>query len=140
LDDKGDENVFVMGCYGIGVTRTVAAAIEQYHDEAGIIWPTSLAPYQVLILPVTMKDSTIVEISEDLYEQLIALGVEVLYDDRDERAGVKFKDGDLVGIPFRICVGERNVQRGLVEVRERRSGTIELIPIEDAAHYVRDQL
>jgi len=140
LDDKGAENVFVMGCYGIGITRTVAAAIEQYHDEAGIVWPTSLAPYQVLILPVTMKDSKIVEVSDDLYEQLVALGVEVLYDDRDERAGVKFKDGDLVGIPFRICVGERNLRNGLVEVRERRSGKVELVPLEEAAQYVRDQL
>ena len=140
LDDKGEEKLFVMGCYGIGITRTVAAAIEQYHDEAGIIWPASLAPYQVLILPVTTKDSKIVEVSDDLYEQLSALGVEVLYDDRDERAGVKFKDGDLVGIPYRICVGERNLQKGLVEVRERRSGKIELIPLEDVAQYLRDQL
>ena len=140
LDEKGQENVFVMGCYGIGITRTVAAAIEQHHDEAGIMWPTSLAPYQVLILPVTMKDSTVVEVSDSLYEQLVALGVEVLYDDRDERAGVKFNDGDLIGIPFRICVGERNLQRGLVEVRERRTGETELVPIEDAAQHTRDRL
>jgi prolyl-tRNA synthetase len=140
LDEKGQERVFMMGCYGIGITRTVAAAIEQYHDDAGIIWPASLAPYQVLILPVTMKDGRIVEVSDSLYQQLVALGLEVLYDDRDERAGVKFKDGDLIGIPFRICVGERNVEKGLVEVRERRTGKTELIPIEDAAQYVRDQL
>jgi prolyl-tRNA synthetase len=87
-----------------------------------------------------MKDSTVVEVSDSLYEQLVALGVEVLYDDRDERAGVKFNDGDLIGIPFRICVGERNLQRGLVEVRERRTGETELVPIEDAAQHTRDRL
>lgn len=140
MDPSGDEKPFVMGCYGIGTTRTVAAAIEQHHDDTGIIWPVSLAPYHVLVLPVTMTNSRIVEVSESLYDQLTDLGVEVLYDDRDERAGVKFKDGDLIGIPFRICVGEKNVNKGLVEVRERRTGGIELVPIDDAAQYVQQQL
>jgi len=140
MDASGAEKPFVMGCYGIGTTRTVAAAIEQHHDDAGIIWPLSLAPYHVLVLPVTMKNSRIVEVSDSLYEQLTDLGVEVLYDDRDERAGVKFKDGDLIGIPVRICVGEKNVKKGLVEVRERRTGRTELVPIEDAAQYVQQQL
>jgi prolyl-tRNA synthetase len=140
LDEKGEENCFIMGCYGIGITRTVAAAIEQHHDDAGIIWPAPLAPYQVLILPIAMANDRIVEVSDRLYEQLTELGVEVLYDDRDERPGVKFKDGDLIGIPFRVCVGERNLKNGQVEVYDRRTGETELVPVENVAEHIQHQL
>jgi prolyl-tRNA synthetase len=140
LDKKGNENLFIMGCYGIGITRTMAAAIEQHHDDAGIIWPVNLAPYQTLILPIAMANNRIVEVSDTLYKQLSDLGIEVLYDDRDERPGVKFKDADLIGIPFRICVGEKNAQKGLVEVRERGTGKTELVPIENAAQFIQNQL
>jgi prolyl-tRNA synthetase len=136
----GTEKPFVMGCYGIGTTRTVAAAIEQHHDDEGISWPISIAPYHVLILPVAMANTRIVETSDRLYKELTDLGAEVLYDDRDERPGVKFKDGDLIGIPFRICVGDKNVQKGLVEIRERRTGKTDLVPIASAARYVQDKL
>jgi len=94
----------------------------------------------VLILPVAMANTRIVETSDRLYKELTDLGAEVLYDDRDERPGVKFKDGDLIGIPFRICVGDKNVQKGLVEIRERRTGKTDLVPIASAARYVQDKL
>lgn len=140
LDEKGEENCFIMGCYGIGITRTVAATIEQHHDDAGIIWPVPLAPYQVLILPIAMANDRIVEVSDKLYEQLTELGIEVLYDDRDERPGVKFKDGDLIGIPFRVCVGERNLKNGQVEVYDRRTGETELVSVDNVAQHIQQQL
>jgi len=140
LDEKGEEKCFIMGCYGIGITRTVAATIEQHHDDAGIIWPVPLAPYQVLILPIAMANDRIVEVSDKLYEQLTELGIEVLYDDRDERPGVKFKDGDLIGIPFRVCVGERNLKNGQVEVYDRRTGETELVSVDKVAQYIQQQL
>jgi prolyl-tRNA synthetase len=140
LDEKGEENCFIMGCYGIGITRTVAAAIEQHHDDAGIIWPVPLAPYQVLILPIAMANDKIVEVSDKLYEQLTELGIEVLYDDRDERPGVKFKDGDLIGIPFRVCVGDRNLKNEQVEVYDRRTGETELVPVENVVQHIQQQL
>ncbi|MCK4802580.1 proline--tRNA ligase, partial [bacterium] len=119
LDKDGKEKYFVMGCYGIGVSRIVAAAIEQGHDQNGIIWPLSIAPFQVLILPVNYEHEKIRTISNRLYEQLESAGYEVLMDDRDERAGVKFKDADLIGIPIRVTVGEKTLAKNIVEVKLR---------------------
>jgi prolyl-tRNA synthetase len=133
LDPAGKEQLLVMGCYGIGVGRTAAAAIEQNHDEQGICFPMPLAPFQVLILPVNNKDEQVMQVAEDLYRRLAQEGAEVLIDDRDERPGVKFKDADMIGIPLRVTVGEKNVSQGKVEIKERSSGKVTLVAIEEAA-------
>lgn len=119
LDKDGKEKYFVMGCYGIGVSRIVAAAIEQSHDQNGIIWPLPIAPFQVSILPVNYVQEKIRAISNRIYEQLESAGYEALMDDRDERAGVKFKDADLIGIPIRVTVGEKTLAKNMVEVKLR---------------------
>jgi prolyl-tRNA synthetase len=133
LDAEGRERAIEMGCYGIGISRLVAAAIEQNHDANGIIWPFSIAPFQVLLLPINFKDKTLREVSERLYHELQERGVEVLLDDRDERPGVKFKDADLIGIPLRVTVGAKGLEKGCVELRRRRDGKSEDLPIEEAA-------
>ncbi len=131
IDENGKENPMIMGCYGIGINRTMAAVIEQNYDENGIIWPLSVAPYAAVVVPVAINDETQMKVAEEIYEQLLSAGVEVLIDDRDERGGVKFKDSDLIGIPMRITVG-RKVKEGIVEFKDRKSGeTLELTP-EDA--------
>ena len=138
LDDQGQAKPLVMGCYGIGVGRTVAAAIEQNHDENGMMLPMPLAPFQVLISMVNPKDDQVRETAEQLYRQLLDQGVEVLLDDRDERPGIKFKDADLIGIPLRVTVGARSLKDGQVELKERASGEQELISTETVVqHLVR---
>ncbi len=127
LDEQGEEHPFVMGCYGIGVTRTVAAAIEQHNDKDGIVWPISIAPFEVHILPTNVSDEDLRETAEAIYTGLTDAGIEVILDDRDERAGNKFKDADLVGTPLRVTVGERAAKEGKVELRHRKTGeTIKL--------------
>jgi prolyl-tRNA synthetase len=118
LDAEGKARPFVMGCYGIGVSRLLASAVEQHHDDQGIRWPASIAPYQVIVTPLG-KDAAVASAAERVYAELGAAGVEVLLDDRDERPGVKFKDADLLGIPFRITVGARGLERGVVELKAR---------------------
>jgi prolyl-tRNA synthetase len=132
LDDQGQERVLVMGCYGIGVGRTVAAAIEQNHDDQGIIWPMPIAPFQVLITLVNPKDEAVRSAGERLYAELQEVGVEVLLDDRDERPGSKFADADLLGIPLRVTVGSRALQEGALELQERCSGARHLLPVAEA--------
>jgi prolyl-tRNA synthetase len=132
LDAEGRERPIEMGCYGIGISRLVAAAIEQNHDANGMIWPFSLAPFQVLILPINYKDKAIHEAADKLYRELQQNGVEVLLDDRDERPGVKFKDADLVGIPLRVTIGAKALEKGCIELRSRRDGKTEEIPASDA--------
>jgi prolyl-tRNA synthetase len=130
-DSNGEEKFFIMGCYGIGVSRTVAAAIEQNHDDNGIIFPLPLAPFQVIILNLGLKDEKITAVAEDLYQRLSQNGIEVLLDDRDERPGVKFKDADLIGIPYRVTIGKRLLEEKMVEIRARADGhTISLSPGE----------
>jgi len=126
-DRDGQEKPFVMGCYGIGVSRVVAAAIEQNHDENGIIFPVPLAPYTVIVLNLALKDETITSTAEQLYNELQAQGIDVILDDRDERPGSKFKDADLLGIPFRITVGKNMLKNGMIEMRDRRNGVAEEI-------------
>ncbi|MEJ2697891.1 MAG: proline--tRNA ligase [Candidatus Sulfobium sp.] len=121
LNESGQEEPIVMGSYGIGPARIAAAAVEQNHDRDGIIWPRSLSPFDVEILPLNMNDPVTVEAASQLYEDLEKDGIKVLMDDRDERAGVKFKDADLIGIPTHIIFGERNLKEGLVEIKDRRS-------------------
>lgn len=131
LDENGREKPMVMGCYGVGVSRTMAAAIEQNFDEHGIIWPVAIAPYTVVIVPINAKDAGQMEIAEKLYEELKSAKIEVLLDDRKERAGVKFKDADLIGYPLRITVGPKAVNEGTVEVKVRRTG--------EAVDYTKDE-
>jgi prolyl-tRNA synthetase len=136
LDVDGLEKPAQMGCYGIGVTRIVAAAIEQSHDKDGIIWPVPLAPYEVAVLELQQDDDNVIATSKRLYEELTAAGIDALYDDRDERAGVKFKDADLIGIPFRIAIGRKGVAEGVVEVKRRSGSEVRKIRIADAAALV----
>ncbi len=141
LDEAGKEVTLLMGCYGIGVTRIVAAAIEQNHDERGIIWPEPLAPFQVVLVPLNLQKSARVrEVSDRLYEQLCAAGVEVLYDDRDARPGVKFADAELLGIPHRVVVAERGLEAGKLEYRQRRDTASTDFPLGDALAFVRARL
>jgi prolyl-tRNA synthetase len=140
LDEQGREQPIVMGSYGIGPARIAAAAIEQNHDANGMIWPESIAPFQVHLLVVNTRDPKMLELSEGLYAVLTAAGVEVLYDDRDERAGVKFKDADLLGIPVRVTVGSRAVKQGTVEVRWRRTGEDSHVPPAEVPSRVRNLL
>lgn len=138
LDDKGMEKEIIMGCYGIGVGRTVAAAIEQSYDENGMIFPMPIAPFQALILPVNMKVDLIRESAEELYEALLHRGVEVLFDDREETPGVKFKDADLIGIPLRVTLGEKNLKKGLIEIKKRKTGEVSLIKKEEAVSQIQE--
>ncbi|MBI4776718.1 MAG: proline--tRNA ligase [Deltaproteobacteria bacterium] len=140
LDAEGNERFMVMGCYGIGVGRTAAAAIEQNHDENGIVWPLPIAPFQVYVLPIHPKDAQVTQASEALYRELQARGIETILDDRDERPGVKFKDADLMGIPYRVTVGPKNLKAGFLEVRFRKDGNTELVPVNDAVNMISDRL
>jgi prolyl-tRNA synthetase len=140
LDDQGKEKEIVMGSYGIGLGRTVAAAIEQYYDQNGIIFPMPIAPFQVLILPVNIKIDLLRETAEQLYQDLSEKGVEALYDDREETPGVKFKDADLIGIPLRITLGEKNLKKGLVEIKKRKTGEIILVRKEETVSKIREMI
>jgi prolyl-tRNA synthetase len=132
LDEKGQKNPFVMGCYGIGVSRVVAAAIEQNHDDQGILWPLPIAPFSIIITPINFDDPKTKEAALDLYSQLTHQGISVLLDDRPERAGVKFKDADLIGIPLRVVIGEKGLNRGQLEIKERKNPTATEAPLGEA--------
>jgi len=136
LDAEGRERPIEMGCYGIGVSRLVAAAIEQNHDVNGIIWPFSIAPFLVLLLPINYKDKTIREAADKLYVDLQEAGIDVLLDDRDERPGVKFKDADLVGIPLRVTIGPKTLEKGRVELRRRREGQTDEVPLGEVINKI----
>ena len=138
LDKDGQEKIMIMGCYGIGIGRTVAAGIEQNHDENGIVWPMPLAPYHVMITPVNINEITVKETAEYLYNAMMTEGIEVIFDDRDERAGVKFKDADLIGIPLRITVGHKNLQDGNVELKIRKTGENQLCQVSDIIEKVKE--
>ena len=141
LDETGKQATMYMGCYGIGVTRIVAAAIEQNHDARGIIWPDAIAPFQVVVVPLNAsKSQRVRETAERLYADLVASGYDVLLDDRDERPGVKFADSELIGIPHRVVVGERGLEKGLLEYRHRRAEAAEEFPAADALAFMRARL
>jgi prolyl-tRNA synthetase len=140
LDENGVDKPIIMGSYGIGPARIAAAAIEQGNDENGIIWPLPIAPYQILIVPVNVKDVKSMDTAEDMHTALEEKGFEVLMDDRDERAGVKFKDADLIGIPHRIIIGEKNLKEGLVELKERKTGQVEKVKVEEAVERIAKKL
>jgi prolyl-tRNA synthetase len=137
LDADGKEQIIYMGCYGIGIGRTVAACIEQNHDDNGIIFPIPIAPFQVIVSALSAKDDSVKDAAEAIYQDLLESGIEVLLDDRDERPGFKFKDADLIGIPLRIVVGAKHLVDGRVELKERRSGEVELLPIAEALEKVK---
>ncbi len=137
LDESGKQQTVIMGCYGIGVTRCVAAAVEQLHDDNGIIWPVSIAPYQAIVVPANYKDEEQMKAAEKLYNELCDAGVEALLDDRSERAGVKFKDADLIGIPVRVVVGKK-LGEGIVEYKERKMENAVEIALTDAVSKVKE--
>lgn len=137
LDNNGKEHSMVMGCYGIGVSRVLAAIIEQYHDDDGIIWPSIVAPYKVIVVPTKANDEEIMGVAEKIYGDLTAAGCEVLIDDRNERPGVKFKDADLLGIPLRITVGRR-AGEGIVEVKRRDSSEASEITVDEAVKLAKE--
>ncbi|MDF2634968.1 MAG: Prolyl-tRNA synthetase [Pelosinus sp.] len=124
LDENGREKPMVMGCYGIGVSRTMAATIEQNNDEYGIVWPVAIAPYHVVIVPVSPKDEAQMSLSNTIYKTLTTSGIEAVFDDRNERPGVKFKDADLIGYPLKITVGPKTINENIIEVKVRRTGEI----------------
>ncbi len=141
LDENGRACTLFMGCYGIGVSRIVAAAIEQNHDERGIIWPEAMAPFQVAIVPINMqKSAAVAEAAEALYEQCRNEGIEVLLDDRNERPGVKFADMELLGVPHRITIGDRALGDGEIEYQARRQGDAQRVPLAGAMEFLRGQM
>ena len=140
LDQNGRPNAMVMGCYGIGVSRTLAAAIEQYHDENGIIWPRSIAPFEAVIVPINAKDEALMSTSQTIYSALQNAGVDVLLDDRKDRAGVKFKDADLIGYPLRITVSKNTLENNEVEIQIRKSGEAITCAIDSVATKVTELL
>jgi prolyl-tRNA synthetase len=136
LDEEGNENPCLMGCYGIGINRILASAIELGNDENGIIWPISIAPFEVIVTSVNQDDENVAKAAENIYQQLLENGIDVLLDDRVLRGGVKFKDADLIGIPVRITVGKRSVAEGNVEIKLRSESQSQKVPIEKAAEDV----
>jgi prolyl-tRNA synthetase len=129
-----------MGCYGIGVTRVVAAAIEQNHDERGIVWPEPIAPFDVSLIPINLQKSERVrQVAEELYADLTAAGLDVVLDDRDARPGVKFADDELLGIPHRIVIGDKGLERGVLEYKRRRDGFGADVPLDGVAAFLHGQ-
>jgi prolyl-tRNA synthetase len=140
LDTEGQDTYIFMGCYGIGVSRIMAAAIEQGHDDDGIIWPMALAPFQVGLIPISVTDEATWQMAVRLHQELEAAGVEVLLDDRDERPGVKFKDFDLIGLPLRIVLGPKTLAQGKAEVRHRRSRDTTLVELDKLLDYIKETI
>jgi len=138
IDEKGESHPIVMGCYGMGLSRLMAAAVEQNHDDKGIIWPVSIAPYHVYLCPLYREGSKVAEVTEKLYASLEAEGLEVLFDDREESPGVKFNDADLLGIPLRVTVSPRTLQKDSVELKLRSKKESELVPLEKIAGKLRE--
>jgi prolyl-tRNA synthetase len=130
----------IMGCYGIGVERAMAACIEVHHDDKGIVWPVSVAPFEAVVVVAQQSDATVADAGERVYQGLLEAGVDVIIDDRPDRAGVKFSDAELVGIPFRITIGKRGVAAGTAELTDRATGETTVIPLDDAAKHVREAI
>lgn len=140
LDNNGREKPMVMGCYGIGVSRTMAATIEQYNDESGIIWPAAIAPYHVVVVPISAKDAAQMSLAEEIYKTLNTSGVETVLDDRNERPGVKFKDADLIGYPLKITVGPKTMTENTIEIKVRRTGEIFNFPVDNYLSEIKELL
>ena len=141
LDADGKATVMTMGCYGIGVSRVVASAIEPNHDDKGIIWPESIAPFQLVIIPMNMhKSDTLKPVAEKLYNDLLQLNIDILFDDRKGRAGIMFADMELIGIPHRIVIGDRGLENGMVEYKGRRDKDNIDVPLENIVQFIKDKL
>ncbi|MDH5409568.1 MAG: His/Gly/Thr/Pro-type tRNA ligase C-terminal domain-containing protein, partial [Gammaproteobacteria bacterium] len=141
LDDKGKNSVMTMGCYGIGVSRVVASAIEQNHDDKGIIWPEAIAPFSVVIVPMNMNKSEAVKNkAEELYQQLTDAGIDVLLDDRGERPGVMFADMELIGIPHRIVIGDRGLDKGMLEYKSRTDADNQDVPVDGVLEFLQSNI
>jgi prolyl-tRNA synthetase len=140
LDEDGAQRHYEMGCYGIGLTRIVAATAEQHHDDAGLMWPKSIAPYEVVVVPTNMDQPAVVEAAERIYEQLLEQGCEVVLDDRDDRAGVKLNDADLIGYPVQVVIGKRGIESGNADLKVRATGERSQAPLGDAAGAALDLL
>jgi prolyl-tRNA synthetase len=140
LDEKEQRYPMIMGCYGIGINRIVASLAETSFDANGLIWPLSIAPYEVLVVPLNVNEPETMQLAERIYNELSENGVDVLLDDRDARAGVKFKDGDLIGIPLRVVIGGKGLKEGLIEVRWRTAAEPVKVPIADAVDKIREML
>jgi prolyl-tRNA synthetase len=142
LDDNGKAVTMIMGCYGLGVSRLVAAVVEQYHDDKGMVWPTVIAPFQVVIIPVNAhKSPNVAAVAENLYNELTTSNIEVLLDDREAtRPGAKFADAELIGIPHRIVVGDRGLDSGVVEYVRRRTGETIDVPVAQATQFLKDAI
>ncbi len=132
LDEDGKQKPMIMGCYGIGVSRLIAAVIECLHDEKGIVWPVEIAPFQVEVLPLQVTDASVMDLAEKFYKSLRNCGLEALLDDRDESAGRKFNDAELIGIPYAIVVGKRGAAEGIVELKDRKTNSTEKVPVNEA--------
>ena len=139
-DEDGREKPFLMGCYGIGVSRTLAAVVEQHHDEHGISWPVSVAPYEVEVIPLDVRDDLVWPVAERLATGLVDAGVEVVVDDRKERPGVKFNDADLMGFPFQVVCGKKAIRDGNVELKLRATGERLELPIAEAVRAVAERV
>jgi len=140
LNAQGRETTLVMGCYGIGVSRLIAAVIEEHHDEKGIVWPVSLCPFPVVVTSVNIKDSETMRVSEEIYRELISSGIDVLWDDRDQSAGFKFKDADLVGFPVRIVVSPKNLSDGKIEIFFRKEKKQNFLTKKEAISSIKEYL
>ena len=140
LDEKGKEKPIIMGCYGIGVNRILASAIEQNNDKDGILWPVGLAPFQVIILPLDSTDKELQDTAEKIYKDCKKEGFEAILDDRPERAGIKFKDADLIGIPVKVIIGRRTFDKGKVEVKLRNAQKAQLADIQNVNKTIKNLL
>ena len=140
LDEDGAAQTVIMGSYGIGLERNIAAVVETHHDEKGIVWPVPVAPYSVAITVLRADDEDALQAGEDLYQQCLAAGIDTILDDRVERPGVKFADVELIGIPFRVTVGPRGLQNGVVEVQDRASGVNEEVPLDGVISHLNGLL
>ena len=138
LDRNGKLKPFIMGCYGIGVTRMMSAVIEQLHDEKGIVWPPSIAPYLVSLIVTSSKSDEFSNAGEKIYQELAGSAIEVLYDDRKISAGIKFKDSDLLGLPLRLVIGKKYLENKLVEVQFRKGGDMLEVPFDGIVEFVKD--
>lgn len=136
LDEQGKQQPMIMGCYGIGVSRLIATVIEVYHDEKGIKWPLGVAPFDVEILPLQVTDPEVMKISQQYYDELTKRHIDVLMDDRDESAGRKFNDADLIGLPYRIIIGKRGLAEGNVEIKNRATQAVEIVPKDNAVERI----
>jgi len=138
LDQQGESRPIVMGCYGIGIQRTMAAVVERHHDDAGIVWPLGVAPFEVVITQLAAQDAETTDAAGALYDALVREGIEVILDDRDERPGVKFKDAELVGIPYRVTVGPKGLKEGKVELVRRRTREARAVDFQKAVGLVTE--